>query len=262
MRTMLEGMGILRMVDAVVAPIEGMWAKGRVKLAPEPNGKRFGLFDAAGRAVDVDAPIGPDWKGTDGVKPIRAVMVGDSLVAGCGVDDQSKGIMPLLAARVAIRAGRPVAWRTVGKLGATARRVRYRMIGTIDDKPDVLIVCVGSNDMLAGRSVREWAADITPVLDAAGNKAGKVVLFSSGQPHRSPVLPGALRRDIERRINAQTAMSRRLCEARGIAFLDLTHTDQVDPKRFWAVDGFHPGTFGYRVMADAIMRLLFDDAKE
>lgn len=72
-----------------------------------------------------------------------------------GVDGQSKGIMPLLAARVAKRTGRPVAWRTVGKLGATARRVRYRMIGDINDRPDVLIVCVGSNDMLAGRSVRE-----------------------------------------------------------------------------------------------------------
>ncbi len=57
-------------------------------------------------------------------------------------------------------------------------------------------------------------------------------------------------------------MSRRLCETRDIAFLDLTHADKVDPKRFWAVDGFHPGTFGYVVMADAIMRLLFDGAKE
>ena len=74
--------------------------------------------------------------------------------------------------------------------------------------------------------------------------------------------PRALRRDIERRISAQTAMSRRLCETRDIAFLDLTHTDKVDPKRFWAVDGFHPGTFGYVVMADAIMHLLFDGAKE
>lgn len=88
--------GILHVIDAAVAPIEGMWAKGRVKLASEPKGKRF-----KGRVVDIEAPIGPDWKGANGVKPIRAVMVGDSLVAGCGVDDQSKGIMPLLAARVA-----------------------------------------------------------------------------------------------------------------------------------------------------------------
>ena len=71
-----------------------MWVKGRVKLASEPKGKRFGLFDAKGRVVDIEAPIGPDWKGANGMKPIRAVMVGDSLVAGCGVDDQSKGIMP------------------------------------------------------------------------------------------------------------------------------------------------------------------------
>lgn len=152
---MLGGVGILRVIDAAVAPIEGMWAKGRVKLAPEPKGKRFGLFGAKGRAMDIEAPIDSDWKDADGVKPIRAVMVGDSLVAGCGVDGQPKGIMPLLAARVAKRTGRPVAWRTVGKLGATARRVRYRMIGDINDRSDVLIVCVGSNDMLTGRSVRE-----------------------------------------------------------------------------------------------------------
>ncbi len=178
---MLGGVGILRVIDAAVAPIEGMWAKGRVKLAPEPKGKRFGLFGAKGRAMDIEAPIDSDWKDADGVKPIRAVMVGDSLVAGCGVDGQPKA-SSALAARVAKRTGRPVAWRTVGKLGATARRVRYRMIGDINDRSDVLIVCVGSNDMLAGRSVREWAADITPVLDAARNKAGKVVHSFAGHP--------------------------------------------------------------------------------
>lgn len=50
------------------------------------------------------------------------------------------------------------------------------MIGDINDRPDVLIVCVGGNDMLAGRSVREWAAGLAPVLDAAKNKAGKVMV--------------------------------------------------------------------------------------
>lgn len=54
--------GILRVIDAAVAPIEGMWAKGRVKLASEPKGKRFGLFDAKGRVVDIEAPIGPIGK--------------------------------------------------------------------------------------------------------------------------------------------------------------------------------------------------------
>lgn len=54
------------------------------------------------------------------------------------------------------------------------------MIGDINDRPDVLIVCVGGNDMLAGRSVREWAAGLAPVLDAAKNKAGRVVHTFAG----------------------------------------------------------------------------------
>ncbi len=83
-----------------------------------------------------------------------------------------------------------MAWRTVGKLGATARRVRYRMIGDINDRPDVLIVCVGGNDMLAGRSVREWAAGLAPVLDAAKNKAGRVVHTFAGRSihHRCEIV--------------------------------------------------------------------------
>ncbi|WP_340508625.1 hypothetical protein [Bifidobacterium longum] len=83
-----------------------------------------------------------------------------------------------------------MAWRTVGKLDATARRVRYRMIGDINDRPDVLIVCVGGNDMLAGRSVREWAAGLAPVLDAAKNKAGKVMHAFAGRSihHRCEIV--------------------------------------------------------------------------
>lgn len=54
------------------------------------------------------------------------------------------------------------------------------MIGDINDRPNVLIVCVGGNDMLAGRSVREWAAGLAPVLDAAKNKAGRVVHTFAG----------------------------------------------------------------------------------
>ena len=129
------------------------------------------------------------------------------------------------------------------------------MIGDINDRPDVLIVCVGGNDMLAGRSVREWAAVLAPVLDAAKNKAGKVMLFSSGQPHRSPVLPRAAPRH---RTPHQRADRHEPATVR-----DARHRlPRPDPYRFWAVEGFHPGTFGYVVMADAIMRLLFDGAKE
>lgn len=64
------------------------------------------------------------------------------------------------------------------------------MIGDINDRPDVLIVCVGSNDMLAGRSVREWAADIAPVLDTAKNKAGRVVHTFAGHSihHRCEIV--------------------------------------------------------------------------
>ena len=74
------------------------------------------------------------------------------------------------------------AYRSAGGLayGRQARRDRPARALPDNDRPDVLIVCVGGNDMLAGRSVREWAAGLAPVLDAAKNKAGRVVHTFAG----------------------------------------------------------------------------------
>ena len=54
-----------------------MWAKGRVKLASEPKGKRFGLFDAKGRVVDIKA----DYTG---------FTIPDAFVVGYGLDYAQK----------------------------------------------------------------------------------------------------------------------------------------------------------------------------
>lgn len=167
-----------------------MWAKGRVKLASEPKGKRWFVRCQGSRGgyQGADRPRleRRERREADSCRHGRR-FIGGRMWRGRPVERHYAAACRARRKRT----GRPVAWRTVGKLGATARRVRYRMIGDINDRPDVLIVCVGGNDMLAGRSVREWAAGLAPVLDAAKNKAGKVMLFSSGQPHRSPVLPRA-----------------------------------------------------------------------
>jgi lysophospholipase L1-like esterase len=240
----------MRFLDMIAAPAEAAYAKRHVRLAPEPPGDRFGVVDTSGNPV-------ASAKGCEGETPITVTMVGDSLVAGCGTANTSQSIMAVLASRIAVHTHRPVAWKAIGKLGATVRRVRYRMLDQVTDNPDLLIVCVGSNDIMAGRKTREWVTDLEPVLDDAKRRAKKVILFSSGQPHRSPALGASLKRVIEERINAQTISSARLCKTKGITFLDLTHTDLIDPRRFWASDGFHPSAEGYRIMADAVMRLLF-----
>lgn len=222
---------------------EAWWAKHHVHLAAEPAGERSGVV----------GPLASDRS------PLSLVAVGDSMVAGCGVDDQKDGFIPAIAQEIAGALGRQVQWRTYGKLGATMRRVRYRLLPEVDDSPDLLIVCAGSNDIMAQRSIDEWKTDLAAVLDEAQPLTDNIVVFSSGQLYNSPLLGPALREFLEGQIDAQTRASREICAERGVFFLDMTHEDvRSDTDEFYASDHFHPGAFGYRYMAGRTVELLDD----
>jgi len=227
-------------VERVVVSAEGLWAQRHVVLDPEPPGDRCGI---AGGDLGGEAP--------ESAEAPRLVTVGDSLVAGCGVESQSEALTPRIARRLAEESGGPVRWEARGRLGATMRRVRYRLLPEVTGDVDLLFLCAGSNDIMAGRARQDWIEDLTAVLDRAVAVAARVVLCSSGQPYRSPALPPTLRRDLRRRIDVQTEDSLRLCEERGVGYVDVAHADLIPG--FWAGDRFHPSGAGYEYAASMIV---------
>lgn len=226
-------------LEKMVALSQAVWAKQTVKLAPEPPGPRTGLV------------------GDPASTPLNLVAVGDSLVAGSGVDAQSEALTPLIAEGIAAHEGTAVQWQTHARLGATMRRVRYRYLPLIDSRPDVLFVCAGSNDVMARRGIDEWRDDLQGTLDKAQELSDRVWLCSSGQPHNSPSLPKTLRRALEHQVDAQTAVSREICAERSIPFADVTHVPL--PEGFWASDGFHPSRIGYETATMYILKAAYDD---
>lgn len=177
------------------------------------------------------------------------------MVAGCGVDSTLHSLVPDLASALANDIERPIEWSLDGKLGATMRRVRYRMLPAVAEGGtpiDILLICAGSNDIMARRSPADWKDDLTAVVRTATTLARHVVVLSSGQLYKSPSLGHALRKEVERRIDAQTADSAEICEKYGAIYVDLTH-DQLhaDSADFWASDHFHPSALGYVLIAEA-----------
>ena len=230
-----------------VALGEAVMAKHTVHLAPEPEGERQGMVlpphtDGVGAVVD------------DADHPISLVAIGDSLTVGCGVANQSEGLVPDMARSLARITRRPVAWQTHGKLGATMRRVRFRLLPEVSVKPDLLVLCAGSNDLMARRSEREWRDDLTVAIDEAGELSEHVVVISSGQVYRSPALGRTLRKAILDMTERQTAVSRSICASRGVPFVDMTHYDTgLDDGRFCASDNFHPSRECYQLLADGVL---------
>lgn len=231
----------------ILALAEAWWAQHAIHLDPEPEGERTGTVNA----TDSQA------------QPLRLITVGDSMIAGCGVDDQAHGLTPDMAAEFSHILGKPITWEAHGKLGATMRRVRYRLLPQIDGTADLLIICAGSNDLMARRTPQEWENDLAATIDEAKAISGNIIVFSAVQLYRSPSLGASLRKVIEGMTNEQTAISKTVCDKNNVLFLDMTHEDvHADQDRFYAHDRFHPSDYGYRYMAERIGTLIGPWLKE
>ncbi|RSX49170.1 lipase [Bifidobacterium castoris] len=237
--------------EKVMATIEGAWAKRHVHLMPEPPGERVG--DAFAHA---DAEPSAETRPASDDDTLKLIVVGDSMVAGCGVPEQSQGFPAQLARAMAKASGRHVHWAAYGKLGATMRRVRYRLLPQVKadgGRADILVLCAGSNDIMAMRSGKEWEADLRAAVAEAKQLADHVVTLSSGQPHNSPVLGNALKKALRIRIADQTRISRHVCADEHVPYIALAFAPIGDPKVFWSHDGFHPSARGYAVMVGYIV---------
>lgn len=239
-----------------VVVLEAWWAKHHFHLAGEPAGERSGL--------ELPSPASRDPSGAVTPRPLSMAVFGDSMAVGCGVDDQSLGLVPDIARDLAEAVGRPVQWETHGRLGATIRRVRYRLLPAFARHADLVVLCAGSNDIMAGRTLTSWEDDLAASVNLAGEKGDTVVVLSSGQLYRNRRLGRALRSQVETMIDRQTEVSKRVCQEAGVCYIDATHDDVgTDREDFWGSDGFHPSEIGYRKLAACVVgkmpkRLLAD----
>lgn len=245
---------------------EAGWAKQHITLAEEPQGARHGRV--LGEGADPTA------------RPIRVLAVGDSMIAGCGTSDQSKGLIPQMATMLSARLGVPVEWRTDAKLGATIRRVRYRQLAKLEPKAkdgksgeanthksdtpttdreadiatctqfDVIYIGAGSNDIMARRKISEWSEELRECIQIAHRHAPHVAVMSCGQLQMIPVLGKSLRIDLERLCDEQAKATQAICDDNNARYINMVHEDlHCDEFWFWCGDQFHPCQEGYRVLA-------------
>ncbi|MDF7640939.1 GDSL-type esterase/lipase family protein [Bifidobacterium sp. ESL0784] len=234
-------------IGTPIATIQAMWAKHTIHLAEAPGGEPFGVRKFQGST-------------SNNAKPLTVCAVGDSMVAACGTQDQQEGLIPDLADGFAQEFRRDVSWEAHGKLGATMRRVRYRLLPEVlksGKKFDILVICAGSNDIMANRTLDEWRADLSAVLDEAKSLSDHIVVLSPGQMQHEPSLGKALRRALEREMDEQAAVSKEVCAERNATYVDMIHENvHADAPDFFSPDHFHPSAKGYSYMVEGVVAKL------
>lgn len=206
------------------------------------------------RLPEADGPLQGVAGQLHGGSALTLLAVGESPVAGVGVNTHEQAISGQLAQALATRLQRPVNWRVRGKNGVTAREALETIIPAIPAEPvDIALVAFGVNDTTAFNPVGRWTRDLQDVLQAIEQRCRPGLVLLSGVPPVAhfPALPQPLRWVMGLKATVLDEAARTLALGqKHICYvpLDLDTRDRT----MMASDGYHPSEKGCAAWAQLL----------
>ena len=207
----------------------------------------IGLPPASGPATIVAGP--------DGATALRVLVLGDSTVAGIGVDTHADGLTGSLARELAARLERPVAATAIGRGGATAADlIREFLDEAVQAGPwDAVFLSVGANDAMTARSRGAFTRDLGVIIDRLRAESPDVIVMLSSLPafRLFGLLPQPLRWNLDLHARSLEHAARAFAARRPNTWMTPPVPGYGDD--FFAADRFHPGLVGYAVWGEWVV---------
>jgi lysophospholipase L1-like esterase len=219
-----------------VAFAQGLWVRQRTPRLPPARGHR-GRFG-------------------EGSSPIRVTGVGDSIIAGVGVEEQRHALVGQFAGRLHERTLRPVEWKAAGFNGATSAEVA-RNIARRAPGADVYLLSVGVNDVTHGVAVRKFAGNVASLVATLRNRSPAATIIFVGIPPLAmfPALPWPLGALLGERARRLQAAARATLPGENALCFDFPESL---PAGGFARDGFHPAADACGEWAEWLLELWLD----
>lgn len=206
----------------------------------------------------------PDPRGSYGRyggEQLRLVMLGDSGATGLGAGSPAHTPGALLAGGVARDLKRRVVLDVVAAVGARSSDLEAQVTKALEQKVDLAVVMVGTNDVTHGIGPGPAARDLGRAV-ARLRQAGALVVVGT-----CPDL-GAVKPLLQPLRTVASHLSRRMAAAQAVAVVDndgiavslgtMLTKDFSEHAHLWSADRFHPSPDGYRRVADAILPSLLE----
>lgn len=188
--------------------------------------------------------------------PVKVLALGDSLTAGYGLK-QGEGFADQLQAAFR-KMGRPVTVINGGVSGDTSAGGLSRIDWALADKPAVVLVELGANDMLRAIDPASTRANLAGIIEKA-QAAGAKVLLAGMKAQRN------LGADYVQRFDAiYPELAKQYNVPLYPFFMDgIVGADGTADTKLLQGDGLHPTEAGAKVIVDRIMPALLKllDAK-
>ena len=193
-----------------------------------------------------------------GGAPLRLLLIGESTVAGVGVEAQEAALAGQLAQALAARLQRPVAWRACGENGITADGACTPLLPLALREPaDLVLLVFGVNDTTHLSSLARWRRSLRTLSRALAARGTRVVFTGVPPIQHFSALPWLLRRLFGLRAALLDGELRRLSAREGAHYARL----QLEfAEEYLARDGYHPSALGYRLWGEGLAEQLTPSA--
>jgi lysophospholipase L1-like esterase len=213
-------------------------------LAAEVMAARRHRFLAAEPPLEISGTIGPD----DG-EPLTLVVLGDSSVAGVGADAAEDTLTYGVAK--ALSDQYRVSLHALGVSGSRLGNVVGEQLPQVEGlDPDIVLVCVGTNDVTHGTTLREARRQLRLLVEGLGRIAPEAKVIVSGLPPAETSV--AFHRPLRDLLGLRALLFTRLYRAEltphGISVFDiakLTKSAFHGKREMFSADLFHPSSAGY-----------------
>jgi lysophospholipase L1-like esterase len=218
-----------------IAVLQGLWVLQRTPPLPSPTGRAGRIGVGRGTAL-------------------RVVGIGDSIMAGTGVRQQSRSLTATYARLLQERLQRDVEWRAHGANGATSTAVLHKLAPAVSSA-HVYLLSLGVNDVTHGVEPRRFAANLDGILQLLRRKAPQAMVLFGGLPplNSFPALPWPLRSILAQKADVlqRAAVDVAARHPRTACF----QFPSVMPKEQFAADGFHPAESACQRWAEGLLEL-------
>ena len=142
-----------------------------------------------GKRIRAKVPKLPEANGTQGIvsrnsdRTIRLLALGESTIAGVGVDTHEEGFTGTLASALARQLDADVHWKVYARSGYTARRIKEKIIPKVPPEPvDIVVIGLGGNDAFGLNSPGKWRDHIWGLIEEIKKRFGNTPIAFTNMP--------------------------------------------------------------------------------
>lgn len=185
-------------------------------------------------------------KSSGRAKPVTYLALGDSTCLGLGAQS-GYGYVEQLMTRIKTEHPRSRLLKLC-RLGETTTTLSQRLTESFSDKPTLVTLSIGMNDLLQRTSEQEFAANYEAIVIRLRRLAVPIVITNLPDISFAPRLPNSKREEIHVKVLLFNIQIEAIARRYGLFFVDLYEASAkalTKHQEFFASDGFHPSNAGY-----------------